>query len=79
LNVTRALDRDAQVTLFGKTFQLVDANESTRQHISQTFGVSPGPALPYPSDAYTAYYTAKMQRETGADPTISRCDPTPFP
>lgn len=63
------------VWVYGKEISIVDCDENTRNFYAEVLGDERSaslPALPVPEDQYQMTLRERMQRETGADTSISR-------
>lgn len=63
------------VWMYGKELTIVDCDANTRNFFLEVLGdemSASQPALPLPEDQYQATLRERMQRETGADTSISR-------
>jgi Ca2+-binding EF-hand superfamily protein len=59
------------VTIYGRTFYIVDCDEWTRRTLESS-GIAVPEAQPYPVDPYSKARSEFEQRETGADQTVYR-------
>ena len=59
------------VTIYGRTFKIVDCDNFTRKDLLDR-GFAVGKPCPYPDDKFGIKRSDFMRRETGADPTMYR-------
>jgi len=62
----------AELPIYGKTIKITDCDNYTKEYLATNMGETDFTPLPYPDDRYTEILTRKLQKETGADPTIKR-------
>lgn len=61
------LNIGAEITIYGRTFHIIDCNKSTRDYLLK-MGKEVGAPIPGPVDKYETDRTEFMSRETGQDP-----------
>jgi len=64
-------DVGSEISLYGRTFLVTDANGSTRKYLLNTHGRELSATLNVPKDEYTERKKVQMSRETGRDPAVS--------
>ena len=65
------IDVGAELTVYGRTFRVVDCDGYTREYM-RSIGCDLQAPEPYPEDRYTRLREEFMRLETGADTTMSR-------
>lgn len=63
-------DIDTLVTIYRRTYHIVDANPSTLNWLKEQRGEVPA-SVPFPEDRFEIERAAQMSRETGKDPNVS--------